>query len=98
MVRINSRTAMSPSTSHHPDSPSRYSTKMKPTYTRAEPVSLSATIISIGSTTMATASSICFQLYILKPGRLITEARSSDVVILDSSAGWNFTGPSSNQE
>ena len=33
-----------------------------------------------------------------KPWRLITEASIRDVVIFDISAGWNFTGPSSNHE
>ena len=35
---------------------------------------------------------------ILKPDWLITVARRRDVVILDTSAGWNLTGPNSNQE
>ena len=83
---------------NQPDRPSRYSTNTKPAYTRAEPVSLSATITSIGISTMSAAMMKCRILLILKPGRLIMDARRSDVVILDNSAGWNLTGPSSNQE
>ena len=35
---------------------------------------------------------------ILKPWRLITAARSSEVDILDTSAGWKRTGPKANHE
>ena len=34
----------------------------------------------------------------LNPWRPMTRASIRDVVILETSAGWNFTGPSSNQE
>ena len=71
---------------------------MKPTYTSADPVSLSAMIISIGNMTVSTARKKWRMLSILNPGRLISHAITSDVVIFDSSAGWNFTGPSSNHE
>ena len=71
---------------------------MKPTYTRAEPVSLSPRMASIGRPTMAATARKCWRLDMRKVGLLITMARSSDVVIFEISAGWNFTGPSSNQE
>ena len=39
-----------------------------------------------------------FAVLILRPCLRITNASISEVVIFDISAGWNFTGPSSNQE
>ena len=35
---------------------------------------------------------------ILKFGRLMRKASTSEVVIFDTSAGWNRTGPNSNQD
>ena len=39
-----------------------------------------------------------FAVLNLKPCLLITNASIREVVIFDISAGWNFTGPNSNQE
>ena len=47
---MNSRMASPIRASHQPDSPSRYRTKMNPTYTSADPVSFSPRMISIGNT------------------------------------------------
>ena len=71
---------------------------MKPTYTSAEPVSLSPRIASIGRPMIAATASRCLRLDRRNDGLPIRAARTSDVVILDISAGWNLTGPSSNQE
>ena len=71
---------------------------MKPAYTRAEPVSLSATMMSMGTAMMAAARRKSFHWVILKFCRLMTEARRREVVIFDISAGWNLIGPSSNHE
>ena len=87
---------MSPS--HHPDSPSLYSTKMNPTYTRADPVSLSATMISMGSAITAAAIMKCLNLDSLNPCWLMIRASTSEVVIFEISAGWKLTGPSVNHE
>ena len=84
--------------STQPDIPSRYRTKRKPTYTRAEPVSLSARIISIGTPTTRAAYQKSRTRDNRKPCRLIRLASSNEVEILEISAGWNLTGPSSNQE
>ena len=71
---------------------------MNPTYTSAEPVSLSATMVSIGTRMMNAARNRSPNFRMLKFGLLIVIASSSEVVILDISAGWNFTGPNSNHE
>ena len=47
-VRINESMAIPTRNMSHPESPSLYSIKMKPTYTRADPVSLCRTMIIIG--------------------------------------------------
>ena len=95
---MNSRMTRPIRASHQPLNPSRYSTKMKPAYTRAEPVSLSATMMSIGTPMMAATRKKSFHCVILKFCRLITVASRSDVVIFEISAGWNLTGPNSNHE
>ena len=55
-------------------------------------------MVSMGSPMMSATVSKSFALLILKLGLLIVAARTSDVVILDISAGWNLIGPSSNHE
>ena len=55
-------------------------------------------MMSIGRPMMSAMVRKSLALPILKPGLLMVAASSSDVVIFDISAGWNFTGPSSNQE
>ncbi len=71
---------------------------MNPAYTRALPVSLSATITSMGTAMTRTARMKSLNRPILKFCWLSTKASSREVVILDISAGWNLTGPSSNHE
>ena len=71
---------------------------MKPAYTRADPVSLSRTMMPIGTAIMAATSRKSFHSLSLKFCRLMTVASRSEVVIFDISAGWNLTGPSSNHE
>ena len=83
---------------HHPENPSRYNTNRYPTYTRAEPVSLSPRMASIGSPIIRATDRKPFLEARRNPCRLITMASMSEVVIFDTSAGWNFTGPNSNHE
>ena len=82
----------------HPDSPSLYRTKINPTYTSAEPVSLCAMIISIGTRITAATEAKFLNLLILNPNWLIRVASMRDVDILEISAGWNRTGPNSNHD
>ena len=72
--------------------------KTKPTYTRAEPVSLCATIIAMGTMMTAAVARKCFMSDILNPDWLMTVASISDVAILESSAGWKLTGPNENHD
>ena len=72
--------------------------KINPTYTRADPVSLWRIMIIIGRRMIMAVTRKSFALPILYPCWLITVARSSDVDILDISAGWNLIGPKANQE
>ena len=97
-VRINRTTTIAMQNNHHPEKPSRYNTKMYPTYTSADPVSCSPSMASIGSPTTTATERKSFQLSILNPCLPITRASISEVVILETSAGWNFIGPNSNHE
>ena len=71
---------------------------MNPAYTRALPVSLSATITSIGRPIIAAAMRKSLGRLILNHCWLITSDRSSEVVIFETSAGWKRIGPRSNHE
>ena len=82
----------------HPERPSRYRTNMNPTYTSAEPVSLSPRITSIGRAMTAATVRKFENLVSLNPGLLIMNARRREVVIFEISAGWNRTGPKANQD
>ena len=64
-VRMNSSMAIPIMNSSQPDSPSLYSMNTKPTYTRADPVSLWATIIAIGTRMTAAVTRKCLMLPIL---------------------------------
>ncbi len=55
-------------------------------------------MMSIGRPMMAATRKKSFQADSLKFCRLMTVASRREVVIFDISAGWNLTGPSSNQE
>ncbi len=70
-----------------PESPSLYSIKMNPTYTSAEPVSFSARMISIGIMTVAATIRKSLSRVSLNEARLIMNASSRDVLILETSAG-----------
>ena len=53
---------------------------------------------SIGTPRINAVSMKSLNLVILKLTWLISVARSRDVVIFETSAGWNLTGPNSNQD
>ena len=97
-VRINSRIMTPRKNRNHPERPSLYSTNMNPRYTRADPVSFSATIMSIGTAMTAATSSKSFKFDSLKLVLLIMVASTREVAILETSAGWKLTGPRLNQE
>ena len=71
---------------------------MNPTYTRAEPVSLWRTMISIGRRMINAVIMKSLALPILYPCWLMNVASSRDVDIFDISAGWNRTGPNANHD
>ena len=55
-------------------------------------------MIAMGTSMMAAVRMKFFRFDILYPYWLITDASISDVAIFEISAGWNLTGPNSNQD